>query len=297
MIDLKHVEAFHYIVRLGSFSAAARYLHTTQPGISARIRELENTLGVKLFQTESRRAFLTPKGSEFVRYAEELLGLVKRVTANMSNAADVPTHIRLGAVETIAITWLETFFERARTEFPNLFLEIDISLTGDLWKKYRNGSLDMIIVPAPIMDNKVTCVKLGKINCKWMAGPKFELPSEKLDARDLAALPLISLTSDSALFQLADHWFGENGVIPNWTNFCSSMSMVASLIKSGMGVSLLPTGLTGSYIEEAKLKILPVEPPDFPLSFFTIFDAFAPSPMLGEIAKLTADCSTFTTDG
>ena len=295
MIDLKNVEAFHCIVRLGSFSAAARHLHTTQPAISARIRELERTLGVKLFFTQSRRASLTPKGSEFVRYAEELLSLVKRIATNMSNVTEVPTHIRLGAVETIAITWLETFVEKARTEYPNLFLEIDISLTGELWKKYRAGLLDMIIVPAPMMDKKLTAVKLGKIHCRWMASPKFQLPSRALTAAELVQYPLISLSAESALFQLTDQWFGESGVMPNWLNFCSSMSMVVSLIKSGLGISLLPTGLANSYIDQANLQIVDVEQGDFSLTFFTVYDAFAASPMLSQIARLTAECSTFET--
>lgn len=294
MIDLKHVETFHCIVRLGSFSAAAIQLRTTQPAISARIRELERELGVKLFSTSSRRASLTPKGAEFVRHAEELLALVKRITNSIGNLAEMPARIRLGATETTATTWLENFVERVLVTYPNVVLDVDIGLTGDIWRRYHDGFLDMIIVPAANIENKVEAVRLGDVPCQWIAGSKFDLQNSSLTPAELGRLPLISLSSESALFQLADQWFRAQGVSPNWVNFSSSMSMVTSLIKLGLGVSLLPVGVLGAGLEGENIQIIDVQPDDFLLSFFAVYDSYSTSPILGEVARIAAEASTFT---
>jgi DNA-binding transcriptional LysR family regulator len=63
-MNFRQLEALYWIVRLGSFHAAARHLKTSQPAISARIREMEQQLGVTLFDRSGRKVRPTPKGHE-----------------------------------------------------------------------------------------------------------------------------------------------------------------------------------------------------------------------------------------
>jgi hypothetical protein len=66
-IAFYHLETLLWIARLGTFAAAAARLNTTQPAISARVRELESHLGTALFRREGRTMALTPAGRELVR--------------------------------------------------------------------------------------------------------------------------------------------------------------------------------------------------------------------------------------
>ena len=68
---LDQLEALLWIVRLGSFRAAARQLHLSQPAISGRIRELEGELGFAVVDRTEFRPGITPKGAEVVRYWRE----------------------------------------------------------------------------------------------------------------------------------------------------------------------------------------------------------------------------------
>src|SRR3546814_1439625 len=63
-IAFYHLETLLWIARLGTFAAAAERLNTTQPAISARVRELENHLGTVLFRREGRTMTLTPAGRD-----------------------------------------------------------------------------------------------------------------------------------------------------------------------------------------------------------------------------------------
>ena len=69
-IALYHLETLLWIARLGTFGAAAERLNTTQPAISARVRELENLVGKQLFRREGRTMTLTPAGRQLVRESE-----------------------------------------------------------------------------------------------------------------------------------------------------------------------------------------------------------------------------------
>lgn len=76
-IPLRHLEALYWVSRLGSFTAAAGRLHSTQSAISMRIRDLEETLAQELFDRTARSARLTAKGHELVGYAERVMGLME----------------------------------------------------------------------------------------------------------------------------------------------------------------------------------------------------------------------------
>ncbi len=65
-INLRQLRAFVSIGRLGSFTKAADALHATQPALSAQIRELEDALGVKLFDRSTRSVTLTQAGEDLM---------------------------------------------------------------------------------------------------------------------------------------------------------------------------------------------------------------------------------------
>ena len=71
-MNLRFVETFLWVARLGSFSAAAERLHTTQAAISNRIATLERDLGIRLFERDVRCVRLTSLGQLAVPKAEEL---------------------------------------------------------------------------------------------------------------------------------------------------------------------------------------------------------------------------------
>src|SRR3546814_20237440 len=72
-IALFHLETLLWIDRLGTFSAAAERLNTTQPAVSARMRELEQRLGSALFRRDGRTMSLSPAGRKLVRDCAPLL--------------------------------------------------------------------------------------------------------------------------------------------------------------------------------------------------------------------------------
>ena len=72
-MDFKQIEAFVNVVRYKSFSKAADATFFTQPTISSHIQNLENELGVKLLDRKTRSVEMTPQGSEFYKYAIEMI--------------------------------------------------------------------------------------------------------------------------------------------------------------------------------------------------------------------------------
>lgn len=293
MIDLAHVQAFCTIVRLNSYSAAARALATTQPSISRRIRELERELGVTLFDTRTRRAVLTTKGREFLPQAEELLQMVDAITARMTERHEISGTVRLGASETVAMTWLSSFVEATRNQYPKVILSVDVDLADRLVSKFRAGLLDAAIVTPAISGKDIEVEDLGCFDYAWMASPDLGISERRHSPNELAIHPIISLSDGSALYQMAVRWFKDHAAVPNWVNHCSSVSMVTTLTEAGLGISLLPLSLMQDRIDAGSLQVIEVSPPFPTLRFAAAYGSHATSPAVLAVVRLMRESSTF----
>src|SRR5690554_1833564 len=105
-MTLKQLTTFYWVCRLDSFAAAAEYLFSTQSAVSMRIRELETSLGVELFDRSQRSARLTAKGRDLLSYAERIISLMSEIEAEIGAPESLVGTIGLGATELVAITWL-----------------------------------------------------------------------------------------------------------------------------------------------------------------------------------------------
>ena len=293
MLDIHSVRIFTTIVRLGGFSAAARAHATTQPSVSRRIRDLEQHLGVALFDTRKKRATLTAKGAEFVAHAAELLGLVDSISARMTESIETAGIVRIGASETVAMTWLSSFVKSMRKEHPKVILAVDVDIVAGLISKFRSGLVDVIIVSPAFYEHGTEVLNIGSYEYSWMASPEIDLPDRMITPNDLADFPIISLTDGSALYQLAVKWFRDHGAAPNWVNHCSSVTMVMALTEAALGISLLPASLMQDKIKSGQLRQLDVEP-NFPkLNFSISYNSNTTSPALLAVVRQLHLSSTF----
>lgn len=131
-LNIANLETLCWIARLGTFSAAADRLSTTQPAISRRMRELERTCGVPLFQRVGRRMELTMKARDFVRRGQPLLTGLEELVVSLGNPESATGTIRLGVGEVVAVTWFPILIARLKQTMPRVSLEIEVGLTGEM---------------------------------------------------------------------------------------------------------------------------------------------------------------------
>src|SRR5260370_41243306 len=121
--DLKQLATFMAVAHTGSFSAAAERLYTTQPAVSNRIRELENSLGVRLFERTTRSCHLTAKGRSLIAYADRIFALTSELRSDISQIADLSGLVKIGIPEPIALTWLPSLLIALAQRAPKLELD------------------------------------------------------------------------------------------------------------------------------------------------------------------------------
>lgn len=294
-MNLKHIESFLWISRLGSFSAAARRLNTTQPAMSMRIGELEKNLGVVLFDRRSRALRLTPEGREFADYARRIVDLTQEAEDRLSERTQFTGRLKLGVTESVALTWLPDLVVRLNDEFPAMLIDLDINLTQVVWRKLRGGELDLAILPGPAFGTDLSTTYLGSILYTWMASPKLKLGrlQDELTPQDFKSVPVITLSEDSNLHEIIETWFKENRSAPRRVDVCNSLGVVAALTVAGLGISMLPPSVFAEEIRSGDLYELKTGPHIEPLEFWAVQTRRHATPIIETIAKYARQASTF----
>lgn len=292
-MNLKHLETFAWCVRLGSFSAAARKLNTSQPAVSMRIQELERGLSVPLFERPRRASRLTPKGRELMEFADKILALASQAETSVGDARAVSGRVRVGVGETVALTWLPELVARLNERYPRLVIESDVDLTAGLWTKFRAGELELMLLPGPASGPGLVVEGLGTTLYTWMASPSLPLPARQVTPRDLESWPIITLSRDSVTHEITDRWFRAYRAEPRRIDVCNSLGVVVSLTMSGLGISLLPPDVFRREIERGELRVIDIEPRFDEIEFYSVYRHGHESSLVRVIAELARDVSTF----
>jgi len=290
-MNLRNFETFYWITRLGSFTAAAERVLATQSTVSTRVRELEQSLGVKLFDRRHRQVRLTPKGKELAHYVERLLELTHEMRERITPTSSVSGLIRVGVVEIIAYTWLPRFIQVLRQSYPNVALELEIALTAELVEKLANGSLDVIFALGNAPNANYACESLGAIQLEWMASPALGVPRRAVTPRDLERWPFITLNRLSYHHSTIQAWMKENRVRARKVIVCNSLTVAAKLVEAGVGLSLLPPLVYRREMAEGSLQIVRTKARMAPVRFSAIYPLGEFQPLAPLVTRLAVEAS------
>lgn len=291
-MNIKQLEAFLAIVRDGSFAAAANRLSLTQSTISARIHELEDELGVALFDRSKRQVQLTYRGRELVRYAERASSAFNEIKYRFSPADSLSGIIRVGVIELVAVTWLSELTAAMRAQYPRVTLQFEVSLNPDLHAGVRDGTLDLALMAYPPEPDGLHITDLGSVEFAWMGSGRLKFPDHPLTPKELTQFSIVFQGTESFTANLVKSWLGPQDDFHH--SVCNSMAAIASLTEAGAGVSLLSKDYYADAVAAGKLQILKTDRPAPSANFYAVYKKRQEmDELLKTIASLSQQFTTF----
>ena len=260
-LALHHFETLVWIARLGTFRAAAERLNTTQPGISARVREIEAQLGTEVFRREGRGVTLTARGRQLVQDCEPLLAGFERALLHVRGGAGASGVVRIGAGEIAAASCIPPFVAEAKRDLPGVTLEITVELTTRMLQDLFGGKIDLAFVAGPIADPALECAALGSIALCWVASPEVAAAGG-LDA----PLAVWSLGQHSPIHRIMRRSLEREGKRWRTIDQCRNVQTIIQIVASGAGAALVPLSMARPAVDDGRLvEILarPAERLDF----------------------------------
>lgn len=236
------------IVRCDGVSDAARLLGVSQPAVSKMLREVQQELGVQLFERRAGRLVLRPDAKPLADAVERVFFDVERVRLLAEEIREpTTTRLRIGAIPTVTMTLLPTAISGFRRRFPDARLEIFALPTSEIVEGVAIGTLDLGIAydtrehPAlemvPLGDAEITCVmrRDHALASKATVGPA-----------DLAGVTVISFHLGEPISLTINEGFRAVGARFAPQILVSHSSIACALAECGVGVALVGPFLMAS---------------------------------------------------
>jgi DNA-binding transcriptional LysR family regulator len=244
MATLKQLEAFVAIARTGSFSAAARIVHVSQPALTAVIKNLEQQLGVALFERTARGVTMTTAGRELLPTVDRLLTELNETLANvLSGTAPRGGRVTLACVPSAGSLYLPPLIASFTRQHPTVRIEVRDAMTEnrEIVRMVRAGDIDYgIASPMPdapeLRFRHLYDDELVAVLPPWhVSGGQKHITWDQL-----GALPLVGMASHSYLRLLIDQTFAAIGISKRPVTEVSLITTAVGMARAGLGAAVLP---------------------------------------------------------
>ena len=243
-MELYQLRTFAAVAETGHLTRAAERLHISQPAVSAQIKALEEELDVRLFDRGPGGMTLTRAGTRILEATRKVLAAADE----MKNAAkalkgEVAGRLRIGTVSDPEFIRLGEFSGRAMRRFPLLELEFHNEFSGAAVDAVRDGTLDAAFYVGRLVPVHLDGLALREMPFRVVGPAAWADRVRSADWSAMAALPWVLMPSNSTHHELAQALFRDHGMEPPRLIEADQESVIANLVVSGVGLSLLPENL------------------------------------------------------
>ncbi len=271
-MNLRFLETFTTLARIGNVRRTAEAMHVTPSTISMRISSLEDELGHALFHHDQKGLTLTEQGARLLPHAESVLSATRRFQEAVGDSDAISGRVRVGVMESVVHTCLPALIKAVRARLPEVELDLSVDLTESLTTNLMRGTLDLILcVGKERRSAYLACQDLMNLSVHWVARRGL-VPPDNFMQKTLSHPLLTPMTGtgphQEAVF-LAQQLAIENDFPVDMLRVSGSPSLAAlvALAREGMGVAIVPGLFVKEQIERGELELLPLpSPPDLLVS-------------------------------
>ena len=258
-MNIRVLRYFIAVVNEKNISNAAKTLYITQPTLSRQLKELEEELGVKLFERGKKEIQLTEDGKFLYSRASEIIALVDKTVENINSAEAITGDIYIGCGETRAMKIIASTIRLLHSVYPNIKVHLFSSTGEEIANKMEKGLLDFGIIIGPVNERNFNYIKLPYEDIWGILTTKngFFKNHNFITSDDLIGVPLLS-SKHIMINQDISRWIGENIEKYNFSGSYSLIYNASFLVEENIGHALCFDGLFNT--EGTNLKFIPLSP-------------------------------------
>jgi len=245
-MQLSQITAFLTIAELESFSLAAERLHITQPAVSKRIRQLEQSMKTSLFDRIGKRSILTPTGLAFLPHAQRILHEVNTYRLSLDGQNDQPSgSLTLATSHHIGLHRLPQILRDFKIKYPRVDLDLRFMDSEDACVAVANNEIELAIVTLPEnADAKLNLEPIWIDRLLIVLAPDHPLANDDhIDQLKLLSYPAILPSMGTFTRRIINNYFStrkDQMKIILETNYLETIKVMVS---ANLGWSMLPASM------------------------------------------------------
>jgi len=277
-MDVADLKTFEAVARHGSMNKAAAELHTVQSNVTARIRALEDELGLPLFQRHARGVTPTPAGQRILPFVGRIARLIDDVQAAARDDGAPCGSLVLGSLETTTALRLSPLLTHFARTWPDVRLVVSSGTTARLTQDVVECRLEGAFVAGPIEHPELHREAVFVEELVLVTSPAVR---SLKDLAKIADLKTIVFQFGCSYRQRLETFLSESGVVAARPLEFGSLDAIIGCVSAGVGITLLPKGVVAAAIDAGQVAAhrLPKELARVETLFIRRNDAYVSSAM------------------
>ncbi len=259
-MDLKNLTTFTHVAQLGSFTKAGQLLGCSQSTISFQIRQLEEELGLPLFERINRTVVLTDKGREVLAYARQIEKMTTELKANLHSGSSRMVRVRVAMADSLCASLLEDNFQEFLESNPGTSLKIVSGGTEEMFRLLDHNEVDAILtMESHIYNTEYVIVKEERVENHFVVSAASPLAKgERLTLEELVKQPFILTEKGMSYRRFLDEQLAQRSleIIPVLE--VGNPHLICDMVTQGVGVSFLPDFVTEEAVGNGSLVYLDI---------------------------------------
>jgi DNA-binding transcriptional LysR family regulator len=263
-LTLRQLKVFECVARHLNYTRAAAELHLTQPAVSMQVKQLEDSLGVALFEQLGKRIHLTEAGQEVVTYARSVTQQLDELEAVLNRIKGLGGGRLRISVATTANYFIPILLGAFSRRYPDVTVTLDVTNRETLLKQLAENTVDLVIMGKPPTEADVEAEP-------FMDNPLVVVAPPEHPLADQHAIPLTRLQEETFLVRESgsgtriamERFFNERGMRLKTGMEVGSNEAIKQSVQAGLGLGLLSRATIEQELALKRLVVLDVS--EFPI--------------------------------
>ena len=259
-MDTKSLRHFLSLAETLHFGRASAIAHVSPSTLSRSIQQLEEKLGVLLFERDNRTVSLTPEGLRFESYARETLSQWSSIQNElMAESTELKGEISVYCSVTASYSFLYEILNRFRQHYPSIEIKLHTGDPDSAIEHVMSGKEDIVMSARPEqMPNGLKFHSIGLSPLTFIAPANDEVHIPESD-KAWAQAPMI-LSERGIGRQRVDKWFESKKITPRIYSQVAGNEAIVSMVSLGFGIGVVPQIVLDNSPLSNKVKVLDVKP-------------------------------------
>jgi len=257
-MELRNLTTFMKVAELQNFSKAADELGYSQSAVTVQIRQLEQELGVRLFDRIGKNIVITQYGTEFMSYARAVLDAAARASAFASKKEELKGLVTVGTLESILTGVFSKVMPKFHVRYPQVETWIKDEAVEQLKESLEKNKVDLILtLDKSLADSRWVKLYEKKEEIVVVANPKHPLVKKsKVELEDLRKEDFVLMPPKSCYRDLFDEELARKGISVRPFLEMESTYNVIKLCRDQSYLSVLPRYAVQKWVESGELAII-----------------------------------------
>jgi len=257
-VDLTQLKTFVAVAREGSITRAAEVVHLSQPAVSAHVKELEDALGLLLFERTSRGMDLTADGRRLLAKAEQTLAAHRSLLEEAARGkGELTGRLRLGAGSSTDHEAVGRLLTTMSERFPRVEVTLRHARSAEILAGLRGDTLDAgLYNEGGEPDRDLATIELSRFKVLLVAAKGMFDASKPPDWQALAGAAWIYPPAAACCGRAAEAFFQAHRIRPARVIGVDTQPMIRTLVASGLGVGLLHADTAEAAVRAGEVEVL-----------------------------------------